>query len=77
MIIAIIVLLAVIVIEDALALWLAAGRPGGLDPEDGQEREPGSGEEMEKRWQEGVSSVMGYDLAAARRAVRDSDGDGR
>lgn len=31
--------------------------------------------ELEKAWQEGMSSMMGYDLAAARRAVRD-DGSG-
>lgn len=67
-------LLAVIAAEGAAALVLSAGRravrPGGQDVPPAQ----AGGEEFEKRWQEGMSSMMGYDLAAARKAVR-SDGD--
>ncbi len=33
--------------------------------------------DYEKRWQEGVSAMMGYDLKAARRAVRGDDEDER
>ena len=77
MMIAIIALLAVIAAEAAAALWLASGEHGPGRARPGPEREQSTGEDPEKRWQEGVSSVMGYDLAAARRAVRDSDDAGR
>ena len=69
--------MAVIAAEAALALWLAAGGRGKWRGAGTPEREEnsGGGEDMEKRWQEGMSSMMSYDLAAAKRAVRDDDGD--
>lgn len=73
MIYVIIGLLAVIAAEAAGALLLAARRTGAPREKTGEGRAPG-GEEFEKRWQEGMSSMMSYDLMAARRAVR-SDGE--
>ncbi len=76
MVYVIIGLLALIAAEAAAALLLAVKRTGdGAGERDGagEARAPG-GEEFEKRWQEGMSAMMGYDLMAARRAVR-SDGE--
>ncbi len=38
---------------------------GAAPPKSGQE----PGEDFEKRWREGMDAMMGYDLAAARRAA--------
>lgn len=48
------------------------GGSGGGDM--GRAREQETEEEFEKRWREGMSAMMGYDLSAARKAVR-ADGD--
>lgn len=62
----IIILLAVIAGELG---WLL-GRTGRAGASGGpQETEPEGGE-FEKRWREGLDAMMGYDLAAARSAVR-------
>ena len=57
------------VVLGVLAVWLwrdvSPGRRGRKTEDAGD-----GGEEFEKRWQEGMNSVMGYDLGAARRAVR-------
>lgn len=74
MIFVVIGLLAVIAAEAAGALVLAARRTGDAAGGRARAGESPGGEELEKRWQEGMSSMLTYDLMAARRAVR-SDGE--
>lgn len=44
----------------------ANGHPQEVENEENRRKT----EEYEKRWREGMDSMMGYDLSAARRAVR-------
>ena len=50
---------------------LRRGKSGGEARDDEEESD------YEKKWQEGVSAMMGYDLNTAKRAVRGDDEDGR
>lgn len=49
---------------------------GGADaPEVGLEGESDTSEDFEKHWREGLNAMMGYDLDAARKAVRSDGGE--
>lgn len=69
----ILILLAAVLAEAAVLggkeIWDMCRHGGGTEtPEGGA---PESAEtENERKWQEGISAMMGYDLGAARKAAR-------
>ena len=67
----ILILLASVLAEAAVLggkeIWDMCRHGGGTETPDGEET---AETENERKWQEGISAMMGYDLGAARKAAR-------